>query len=117
MFKSLEFLVGQKVNIDDVLQTLVAFGYTRATKVFREGEFALRGGVLDIYPANFEVPLRLDLDDDTVLAIHGFDPASAENIDEHQIVLVLPFKTSPQSVFSSEVPLNNFVDIEHGDYV
>ncbi len=110
-------MVGQKVNIDQVLQTLVAFGYTRATKVFREGEFALRGGVLDIYPANFEVPLRLDLDDDTVLAIHGFDPISAENIDEHSIVLVLPFKTSSKSVFSSDVPLNNFVDIQQGDYV
>ncbi len=117
MFKSLEFLVGQKVNIDEVLQTLVAFGYTRATKVFREGEFALRGGVLDIYPANFEIPLRMDMDDDTVRAIHGFDPISAENIDEHTIVLVLPFKTSPKSVFSSDVPLNNFVDIQQGDYV
>jgi transcription-repair coupling factor (superfamily II helicase) len=117
MFKSLEFLVGQKVNIDQIVQTLVAFGYTRATKVFREGEFALRGGVLDIYPANFEVPLRIDMDDDTVLAIHGFDPISAENIDEHNIVLVLPFKTSSKSVFSSDVPLNNFVDIQTGDYV
>jgi len=117
MFKSLEFLVGQKVNIDEIVQTLVAFGYTRATKVFREGEFALRGGVLDIYPANFEVPLRLDLDDDMVIAIHGFDPISAENIDEHTIVLILPFKTSSKSVFSSDVPLNNFVDIRQGDYV
>ena len=117
MFKSLEFLVDQKVNIDEVLQTLVAFGYTRATKVFREGEFALRGGVLDIYPAHFEVPLRLDMEDDTVRGIHGFDPISAENIDEHSIVLILPFKTSSNSVFSSEVPLNNFVDIRQGDYV
>ena len=117
MFKSLEFLVGQKVNIDQIVQTLVAFGYTRATKVFKEGEFALRGGVLDIYPANFEVPLRLDLDDEMVLAIHGFDPVSAENIDEHTIVLVLPYKTSSKSVFSSDVPLNNFVDIQTGDYV
>ena len=117
MFKSLEFLVGQKVNIDETIQTLVAFGYTRATKVFREGEFALRGGVLDIYPVNFEVPLRLDLEDDTVLTIHGYDPISAENIDDHTIVLILPYKTSSNSVFSSEIPLNNFVDIQQGDYV
>lgn len=117
MFKSLEFLVGQKVNIDEIVQTLVAFGYTRATKVFREGEFALRGGVLDIYPANFEIPLRMDMDDDTVMAIHGYDPVSAGNIDEHTIVLILPFKTSPKSVFSSDIPLNTFVDIQQGDYV
>ncbi len=117
MFKSLEFLVGQKVNIDDTVSTLVAFGYTRATKVFKEGEFALRGGVLDIYPANFEVPVRLDLDDEIVRAIHGFDPISAQNIEDHSIVLVVPFKTSSKSVFNAEVPLNNFVDIERGDYV
>ena len=117
MFKSLEFLVDQKVNIDEIVKTLIIFGYTRVTKVFKEGEFALRGGVLDIYPANFEVPLRLDLDDDTVLTIHGFDPSNGENIDQHSIVLVLPFKTSSKSVFSSDVPLNNFVDIQHGDYV
>ncbi|MDE1920464.1 MAG: transcription-repair coupling factor [Candidatus Omnitrophica bacterium] len=117
MFKSLEFLVGQKVNVDDVVRTLVAFGYARATKVFKEGEFALRGGVLDVYPAHFEVPLRLDLEDDTIRAIHGFDPATAAPIDEHAIVIVAPFKTSSQSVFSAEVPLNNFVDIEQGDYV
>ena len=117
MFKSLEFFVGQKINIDEIIQALVAFGYTRATKVFKEGEFALRGGVLDIYPANFEIPLRFDLDDDTVLAIRGFDPVTAQNIDDHTIVLVLPFKTSPKSVFSSDVPLDNFVDIQQGDYV
>jgi len=117
MFKSLEFLVGQKVNIDETIQTLVAFGYTRATKVFREGEFALRGGVLDIYPVNFEIPLRLDLEEDTLLTIHGYDPISAENIDDHTIVLILPYKTSSNSIFSSEVPLNNFVDIQQGDYV
>ncbi|MDE2027291.1 MAG: transcription-repair coupling factor [Candidatus Omnitrophica bacterium] len=117
MFKSLEFLVGQKVNIDNVLQNLVAFGYTRATKVFKEGEFALRGGILDVYPSNFEIPLRLDLEDDVVRGIHGFDLATGDRLDDHAIVMVLPFKTSPQSVFSSEVPLNNFVDIEQGDYV
>lgn len=117
MFKSLELFVNQKVNIDEVLITLVAFGYTRATKVFKEGEFALRGGLLDIYPANFEVPLRLEMDDETIVAIHGFDPRTAECIDRHNIVLVLPYKTSSPSVFSSEVPLNNFVDIQRGDYV
>ncbi len=117
MFKSLEFLVGQKVNLDETVNTLVAFGYTRATKVFKEGEFALRGGILDIYPANFEIPVRVDIDDDTITTINGFDIETATVIDAHQILLVVPFKTSARSVFSAEIPLNNFVDIEQGDYV
>ncbi|MBF0511384.1 MAG: transcription-repair coupling factor [Candidatus Omnitrophica bacterium] len=117
MFKSLEFLVGQKVNMDEVSQRLTGFGYTRTTKVYKEGEFAFRGGVFDIYPVNFESPLRLDLDDNTIQSIHGFDPVSGLNIDSHTIVLVLPLKTSSLTAFSSDIPLNNFVDIQKGDYV
>ena len=117
MFKSLEFLVGQTIPFEDVLNALVAFGYTRATKVYREGEFALRGGILDIYPANFEIPLRMDTEDDVIRSISGFDLSSGQMIEEHQIVIVLPFKTSSKAVFSSQVPLNNFVDIQEGDLV
>ncbi len=117
MFKSLEFLVGQSIEFDEVIKTLVAFGYTRATKVFKEGEFALRGGLLDIYPANFEIPLRLDTEDDVILAITGFDTISGQIIENHQIVIVLPFKTFSKAVFSSEIPLNSFVDIEEGDLI
>ena len=117
MFKSLEFIVNQSIHFDEIIKTLVAFGYTRATKVFKEGEFALRGGILDIYPANFEIPLRLDTEDDVIRSISGFDIASGQIIEEHQIVIILPFKTSSKAVFSSEIPLNNFVDIEAGDLV
>ncbi|MBF0489874.1 MAG: transcription-repair coupling factor [Candidatus Omnitrophica bacterium] len=117
MFKSLEFIIHQKINFDDIVKTLVAFGYTRATKVFKEGEFAIRGGVLDIYPANFEMPLRIDTEDDVVLSISGFDMITGEIIEKHQIVIVLPFKTSSKAIFSSETPLDNFVDISEGDLV
>lgn len=116
MFKSLDFLIGQKVNIDDILQTLVAFGYTQATKVFKEGEFARRGGVVDIYPDNFEIPLRLDIDDDVLVKLSGFDPLTGQTIEEHKIVVVLPYKKS-RIPFSSDTPLNSFVDISSGDYV
>ena len=116
MFKSIEFLVDQKVNIEETLHNLAAFGYTRAVKVFKEGEFAHRGGVLDIFPLNFEVPVRLDIEDDIVRAITGFDPATAKAVEWHQIVLILPFQAQ-SFPFSSEAPLNNFVDIQRGDYV
>src|SRR5438128_8416175 len=107
MFKSLEFIVGQKVNTEDILKTLVAFGFIQATKVFKEGEFALRGGVIDIYPDHFEVPVRLDIDDDVIQKIVGFDPATAEPIENHRIVVILPYKKS-RLPFSSDTPLNNF---------
>ncbi len=115
-FASLEFLVGQKVNIESIIESFVAYGFIRATHVFKEGEFAVRGSIIDIYPDNFEIPLRLNLNDDTIESICGFDPNTSRIIDRHQIVLILPFKKSSMP-FSAETPLNNFVDISDGDYV
>ena len=115
-FVSLEFLVGQKVNIEEIIGSFIAFGFMRATNVFKVGEFAVRGSIIDIYPDNFEVPLRLNLDDDVIDSICGFDPHTAKIIDKHQIVLILPYKKSSLP-FSAETPLNNFVDISDGDYV
>ncbi len=116
MFKSLEFIIGQKVDIEEIIKTLLGFGFMRATKVFKEGEFARRGGILDIYPDHFDLPLRLDIDDDVVVKITGYDPLTAEAVQEHRIVLILPYKKSSLP-FSSDTPLNNFVDISQGDYV
>ncbi len=116
MFQSLEFLIGQKLDFNSVLKNLVAFGYTRATKVFYEGEFALRGGVIDIFPMNFETPVRFDIDDDVIKKIFAFDLATGQRIEEHHIVLILPFKKT-RTPFNAESPLNNFVDISNGDYV
>ena len=116
MFKSLEFFTGQKVDLEEISRTLVAFGFTRATKVFKEGEFARRGGIIDVYPDHFELPVRLDTDDDVILKIIGFDPVTGEAVEDHKIVVVLPYKKS-RLPFSSDTPLNNFVDISQGDYV
>jgi len=113
MFRSLEFFIGQKADLEDVLKTLVAFGFTRATKVFKEGEFARRGGIIDIYPDHFELPVRLDTDDDVIIKIIGFDPATGDAVEDHKIVVILPFKKTSLP-FSSDTPLNNFVDISQG---
>ena len=116
MFKSLEFIVGQQVNIEEAVKTLLAFGFLRATNVFKEGEFAVRGGVVDIYPDHFELPVRLDIDDRAIVKITGFDPSSALPVEQHRIVVILPYKKTSLP-FSSDTPLNNFVDISQGDYV
>lgn len=115
-FASIELLVGQKVNFEVLVETFVTFGFTRVTNVFKEGEFAVRGSILDVYPANFEIPLRVSLNDDVVENICGLDPHTSRIIDRHQIVLILPYKKTSLP-FSAETPLNNFVDISDGDYV
>ena len=117
MFKSLEYFVGQKVDLDLVLRDLVAFAYRKARMVVQEGDFAQRGSVVDIFPSNFEGPIRMDLYEDQIKSIGSFNMDTGKVIWEHQMVIILPAKSSGRTAFTSDTPLNNFVDIERGDYV
>ena len=117
MFKSLEYFIGQKIDLDDILRHLIHFGYRNAKMVHTEGDFSRRGSVVDIFPSNFEGPVRIDVDDDVICAIGSFNIETGKVIWQHQMVIILPTKGSNASPFNAETPLNNFVDIAKGDFV
>ena len=73
------------VEMDAVKIRLVQMGYERVGQVELPGQFAIRGGILDIYPLTEEYPIRIELWDDEVDSIRSFDPESQrsmENLDE-----------------------------------
>ncbi len=117
MFESLELYVGQSVNLDTVLNNLAALFYTKSHRAFSEGEFAQRGGIIEIFPINFDGPLRIDFDDDKIVSIASINIKSGKSIWQHKIVIILPNRQDPKKVFSEDIPLNHFVDIQKGDYV
>ncbi|MDD3374956.1 MAG: transcription-repair coupling factor [Candidatus Omnitrophica bacterium] len=117
MFKSLKFFVGQHIFVDSVLVHLDSFGYTRVDFCLEEGDFSQRGGIVDIFPTNFDSPIRVDLDDDKIRHISSLNLKTGKSIWQHNIVIILPKKKSKKQLFSNETPLNNFVDIEKGDYL
>ncbi len=63
---------GDDVDVDDVAAELVLRGYSRADLVERRGQFALRGGIIDIFPTTAEHPVRVELWGDTVEEIRDF---------------------------------------------
>ncbi len=117
MFTSIELFVGQTVEPDVLINNLVALRYSRVHRALQQGEFSQRGGVLDVYPLDFDAPLRVDFEDDKVLSIATVNPATGKNIWQHRIVIILPNRPDPKSVFQSDTPLNHFVEIQRGDYV
>ena len=66
--------VGNVVDIKDLERYFAVNGYARASTVSERGEFAIRGGVIDVYPPAAEEPVRLDLFGDTLESIRAFDP-------------------------------------------
>ncbi len=120
MFKSLKIHVEGPANPEYIANTLVSFGYKRQDSGLEEGEFSLRGGIIDIFPFTFELPIRIEMDLDKIHSIKTFDPHQGKAIWEHKMAIILPFKkiTASQSgAFSENFPLDSFVDIKAGDYV
>lgn len=67
---------GESVVIDDLTAYLAANGYDRASTVREPGEFAVRGGLIDIFPPGADEPVRLDFFGDQLESIRAFDPVS-----------------------------------------
>ncbi len=65
-------VAGDDYDIDDVAKALVNAAYTRVDLVERRGEFAVRGGIIDVFPPTEEHPVRVDFFGDTVEEIRHF---------------------------------------------
>jgi transcription-repair coupling factor (superfamily II helicase) len=68
--------VGREVDRDALAALLTAAGYRRAATVAEVGEFAVRGGVVDLFSPFAEDPVRVDLDGDTIASLKHFDAAT-----------------------------------------
>ena len=120
MFKSLKVYINQDIDLEVLSKTLVDFGYQRQELVSGEGDFSRRGAVFDIFPVSFELPIRLELDNEKIISIKTFNPSSGQPLWQHNIVIILPHKRSSSTktaVFSEDFPLKNFVDLNIGDFV
>jgi transcription-repair coupling factor (superfamily II helicase) len=81
---------GQTVELDLVVQQLTEAGYDRQPQVGERGQFAVRGGILDVYPWQSELPLRAEFFDREVESLRTFDPdsqVSVGKLEEGSILL------------------------------
>jgi transcription-repair coupling factor (superfamily II helicase) len=82
--------VGMRVEMADLERYFSINGYRRASTVSERGEFAIRGGVVDVFPPGAKEPVRLDLFGDTLDAIRAFDSESQRSTRQLESVDLLP---------------------------
>jgi transcription-repair coupling factor (superfamily II helicase) len=82
--------VGNAVEIGDLERYFAVNGYARASTVSERGEFAIRGGVIDVFPPSAEEPVRLDLFGDTLESIRAFDPETQRSTKQLSEISLLP---------------------------
>jgi len=78
--ESLQLKVNDEIARADLLNKLTDKGFRRCENVYEPGDFAVRGGIIDIFPSASDFPFRLDFFGDTLESIKMFDPATQRSI-------------------------------------
>ncbi|QOG49865.1 transcription-repair coupling factor [Neisseria gonorrhoeae] len=97
---------GQTLDIDRLKTDLVDAGYNHVSHVVAAGEFAVRGGIVDLFPMGSETPYRIDLFDDEIDSIKTFDTDTQRTISPVSEIRLLPAHEFPtdseaQKIFRS----------------
>jgi transcription-repair coupling factor (superfamily II helicase) len=90
-----EFRVKQKLDEAKLKAQLTLAGYSHVTQVVSPGEYAVRGGLIDLFPMGSLVPFRVDLFDDEIDSIRTFDPDSQRSLYPVPEVRLLPGREFP----------------------
>ncbi len=88
---------GESLDTDALLAHLNTVGYNPADVVEMPGQYALRGGILDVYSPEAERPVRIEFFGDEVDSIRRFDPASQRSSTAVDEALLLPLTETPVS--------------------
>jgi transcription-repair coupling factor (superfamily II helicase) len=90
-----EFKAKQKLDEAKLKAQLTLAGYSHVTQVVSPGEYAVRGGLIDLFPMGSQVPFRVDLFDNEIDSIRTFDPDSQRSLYPVPEVRLLPGREFP----------------------
>src|SRR3972149_6517318 len=82
--------VNQSIQPDRLIREWAGIGYQRVNTVLEPGQFSHRGGLLDVWPATEDHPVRLDFFGDEIETIRLFDPATQRPIEKLESILITP---------------------------
>jgi transcription-repair coupling factor (superfamily II helicase) len=84
------FAVGDEVDLEDVVRRFGAMGYYNVARVEAPGDFARKGGILDVFSVTYENPVRIELLGDAIESIRSFDATTQRSLEQIQTALVPP---------------------------
>ncbi|MDO4494741.1 MAG: transcription-repair coupling factor [Clostridiaceae bacterium] len=90
MNSSFSVACGEDYDIEELSLSLINCGYTRSEQVDGQGQFAIRGGILDFYPPDANQPCRVEFWGDTVDSISMFDPETQRRTEHIEEIRVTP---------------------------
>lgn len=89
---------GEKLSIDFIEEFLISYDFEQCDFVSEPGQYAIRGGIIDVYSFAHELPYRIELFGNDVEAIKTFDPASQLSNHNYDFVTIIPDIQSNQLI-------------------
>lgn len=99
--RELRLAPGTRLCVEDCCKQLTDWGYRAVSLVAEPGEYAVRGALLDIYPVGHVAPCRVDLLDDCIESLRGFDPRTqrtTETLDRLELLPAAEVAMTPANV-------------------
>jgi transcription-repair coupling factor (superfamily II helicase) len=89
---SIDLKPGQDISPTDLAELLVDAGFTREDPADEHGEFAVRGGILDVFPAAESQPIRLEFIGDTIESLRRYDASTQRSIETIDQLSIVPLR-------------------------
>jgi transcription-repair coupling factor (superfamily II helicase) len=106
---------GTRLDVDALKAQLATAGYHHVTQVVAPGEFCIRGGLIDLFPAGSQLPYRLDLDDENIDSIRTFDVDTQRTLYAVKDVRMLPAREFPLDDAGRATFRSRFRELFEGD--
>ncbi len=88
--RGFKLIKGDLLDLDETAHDLVAAGYERVDQVEDRGQFAIRGGLLDVFPATEDRAVRVDLFGDEIESLRWFSTFTQRSLEDAEVVEVAP---------------------------
>jgi transcription-repair coupling factor (superfamily II helicase) len=106
---------GQRIDMARLTQSLALMGYTRSGTVMEQGEYAVRGGILDFYPPGRSSPVRLDFFGDTLETIKAFDVTTQRTTKPVQKLALMPISEVAFGADAEKLFRSRYVELFGGN--
>ena len=101
---SIDLKPGQDIAPTDLAELLVDAGFSREDPADEHGEFAVRGGILDVFPAGESQPVRLEFVGDAIESLRTYDPATQRSIAAIDQLTIVPLRDILNQIPNPESP-------------
>ena len=88
--RTLKIEIGQRIEVDKMMDTLAGFGFERVDYVYEPGQYALRGSIVDVFSYASEYPYRVDFFGDEIDSIRTFEVETQLSKEKKQNIAIVP---------------------------